>query len=142
MKARIILLAAFFVLGLSAVNAQNKQEVQKPRLTPVEMANKQTDRMVIELKLTDKQKTDVSNINLKYFKSREEFLTANKGKEDAIKTKMQELNKQRKEEFKKVLTADQISLMEQIAQKRAKDQKKKMEKSKAKADSLNVKKLK
>jgi len=142
MRARIFLLAAFIVLGLSTVNAQNKQEDKKPRLTPVEMANKQTERMVIELKLNDKQKTEVSNINLKFFKSKDEIFTANKGKDDVIKTKMQELNRQRNAEFKKILTADQYNLMEQIAQKRAKDQKKKMAKKQAKTDSLIDKKVK
>jgi periplasmic protein CpxP/Spy len=140
MKARIILVVALIVSGLLTANAQQlkptqqkatqpkvqQQNVQKAPMTPVEMAKRQTERMTKELKLNEKQKTEVSAINLKYAKLRKEISEANKADKKVLQTKMKEMNVQKKAELKKVLTADQFAQLEKVEQNRVKVQNPKM----------------
>jgi len=126
MRAKFLLVITLFVLGFTAVNAQ-KQNTDKPRPTPLQVAYKQTEWMATELKLDDKQKTDVSNINLKYAKLRDEIFQANKGNREVIQPKVKELNSQKNAELKKVLTAEQFAQLVKMEQKRAEEQKSKME---------------
>jgi periplasmic protein CpxP/Spy len=126
MRAKFLLVITLFVFGITAVNAQ-KQNADKPRPTPLQVAYNQTEWMKTELKLDDKQKTDVSNINLKYAKLRDQIFQANKGNKEVIQPKMKELNSQKNAELKKVLTADQFTQLVKIEKQRAEEQKKKIE---------------
>lgn len=111
MKVKIFVIAMLLATGVATANAQQqqKQNAQQPRLTPVEMANKQSEKMSTELKLDEKQKKEVADINLKYAKLRDEVFKANQGNKEVLHSKMKEMNDQKKAELKKVLTADQFA---------------------------------
>jgi len=111
MKVKIFVIAMLLATGVATANAQQqqKQNAPQPRLTPVEMANKQSEKMATELKLDEKQKKEVADINLKYAKLRDEVFKANQGNKEVLHSKMKEMNDQKKAELKKVLTADQFA---------------------------------
>jgi len=129
MKVKTLLIAMLFAIGFTAAYAQQPNGTKPQRLSPVELANKQTEGMVTELKLDEKQKTAVADINLKYAKMREEVFQSNKENKEVFQSKMKELNSQKKAELKKVLTADQFDQLKQWEQKQ-KEQKQKQHQSK------------
>jgi periplasmic protein CpxP/Spy len=130
MRARFFLIVTLIVIGFSTANAQ-QLNAQKTPLTPAEVANKQTERMATELKLNDKQKVEVSAINLKYVKLKNEIFEANKGNKAVFQSKLKEMNVQKKAELKKVLTAEQFTQLEQL-QKNAEEKNQKMKQNKGK----------
>jgi|WetSurMetagenome_2_1015567.scaffolds.fasta_scaffold326947_1 periplasmic protein CpxP/Spy len=133
MKVKVFFLAMLIAFGFSTVNAQQQQQPpqpptgQMPRMNPEEMAKRQTERMVTDLKLNDKQKTDVEAINLKYAKLRGELFQANQGDWEAIRAKMQEMDTKKNAELEKVLTADQYKQYFEQEKKRQEERRQRME---------------
>jgi protein CpxP len=134
MKTRIFLVAALFAAGLFTANAQQQTQPQQPqqqnanapRMSPEEMAKKQTERMVTDLKLNDKQKTQVATINTKYAKLRNELMQANQGNREAARPKMKEMETQKNAELKKILTDEQFKLYEDLGKKRQEERRQQM----------------
>jgi protein CpxP len=144
MKTRIFLVAALFAVGCFTASAQQQtqkpkqqQEVNAPKMNPEEMAKKQTERMAIDLKLNEKQKTEVAAINLKYAKLRSEIMKANQGdpsKREAARAKMQETETQKNAELKKVLSDEQFKLYDELNKKRQEERRQKMGQSKGQGE--------
>ena len=85
----------------------------RPRLTPTERANKQTERMTKYLNLTEEQQKQISKLNLNYAQKHEADMQKRQ------KAREKEMNRHKKEmdkndaKLKKILTADQYSKMQQ-----------------------------
>lgn len=117
MRAKISFIVTLVLISFSTAIAQSPSG-QGQRRNPEEMATRQTERMTTDLKLNDKQKTEVAAINLKYAKLRSELFQANQGDREAARAKMQVMDTQKNDELKKALTADQFKLYEEQEKKR------------------------
>jgi hypothetical protein len=126
MRAKILLIATLIAVCFSTANAQ-QQTGQMPRMNPEEMANRQTERMTTDLKLDDKQKTEVAAINLKYAKMRSELFPANQVDRETVHAKMQEMDTKKNAELEKVLTADQYKQYFDQEKKRQEERRLRME---------------
>lgn len=113
---KVYFIATLMFACLSTAFAQS-QNGQQPRMNPEEMAKVLTDRMTTEIKLNEKQQTEVSAINLKYSKKMIEIFQANQGNWDVIRTKMEESRALKNSEIKAVLTDDQYKLYEEFMKK-------------------------
>jgi periplasmic protein CpxP/Spy len=116
MKVKIYFIAALMFACLATAFAQAPNG-QQPRMNPEEMAKGLTDRMTTEIKLNDKQKTEISAINLKYTKKTMEIFQANQGNWEVIRTKMEESRTLKNNEVKAVLTDEQYKLYEEFMKK-------------------------
>jgi hypothetical protein len=101
-KALFLSITAIFVMFLTAnLNAQPP--------SPEEMAKQETEAMKAGLNLTADQLSKVEVINLKYAqKMGEMFNQGPSGDFAEMEKKMTEMEKQKRVEFEKVLTADQL----------------------------------
>jgi hypothetical protein len=92
--------------------------------TPEERAKRETEWMKTDLALTDKQIPLVDTINLKYAKKQAELRKQMEGQDrEAFRPKMEELQKQKSEELKSVLTEDQMKkYIELLPQRRGRGQ--------------------
>ena len=87
--------------------------------TPQEMANRQTEWMKTELKLTAEQVTQVEAINLSIAKERAAMMEKAGGDFGSIRDDMQKLNEKTEAELTKVLTQEQLeAYKKQAAQRR------------------------
>jgi periplasmic protein CpxP/Spy len=126
MRVKIYFIAILMFACLSTAFAQ-AQNGQHPRMSPEEMAKVLTDRMTTEIKLDDKQQTEISAINLKYSKKMVEIFQANQGNWDVIRTKMEESRTMKNNEIKAVLTDDQYKLYEEFMKKWFEEGRKRMQ---------------
>jgi hypothetical protein len=85
------------------------QPPQGQRRTPEERAKRETEWMKTDLVLTEKQIPLVDTINLKYAKKQDELRKQMEGQDrESFRPKMEEMQKQKNEELKTVLTEDQL----------------------------------
>jgi Spy/CpxP family protein refolding chaperone len=125
MRVKIYFIATLMFACLSTALAQAPNG-QQPRMNPEEMAKVLTDRMTTEIKLNDKQKTEVSDINLKYAKKMMEIFQENQGNWEVIRTKMDESRAMKNNEMKAILTAEQYKLYEEFMKKWLEERRKRM----------------
>jgi periplasmic protein CpxP/Spy len=121
MKLKVLFTSLLIAFAVIASYAQPPQGGgQGRRMDPEKMAKSQTDRMVEDLKLNDKQTTEVQAINLKYSKKMGEIFQAGAGQGDreANRKKMDEMNIQKNAELKKVFTAEQYKKYEELEKQR------------------------
>jgi|WetSurSiteA1Bulk_404760.scaffolds.fasta_scaffold04237_2 hypothetical protein len=104
MKRKVLIaLTALFTLFLTVT----AQPPQPP--SPEEMAKRETEQMKSELNLTADQLTKVEAINLKYAQKMGEMFQQGPGGDFAeMQKKMLEIDNQKRAEFSKILTADQL----------------------------------
>jgi periplasmic protein CpxP/Spy len=127
MRVKILLIATLVAVGFSTANAQQQNGQKQPRMSPEELAKRQTEQMTTDLNLNDKQKADVSAVNIKYANKISEMFQANKGDREAMRAKFQEMMIQKNAELKKVLTDDQYKLYEELEKKKMEEHRKQME---------------
>jgi Spy/CpxP family protein refolding chaperone len=90
--------------------------------SPEEMAKMETESMKTELNLNADQLTKVEAINLKYAqKMGEMFQQGPPADFTEAQKKMGEIQKQKRTEFEKVLTADQLKKYDQMQEERMKN---------------------
>lgn len=109
MKISLLVVSLFFALSLFA-----QPQPERNRPSAEEMAKMQTQSMVDELKLSDKQTQEVSAINLKYMKKITEAFESIKGDREAMRSRMNELRTQMTDEFKTVLTPEQFAKLQEM----------------------------
>lgn len=126
MRVKISLIVTLILVGFLTTFAQQPNGTM-PRMNPEEMANRQTERMTTDLKLADKQKTEVAAINTKYAKIMGDLLKANQGNREAGRAKMKEMITQKNAELKKILTTEQYKLYEELENKRQEERRQRME---------------
>jgi uncharacterized protein YfdQ (DUF2303 family) len=129
MKLKVLLTCILIGIAVISTNAQPPQGGgQWGRMEPEDMAKTQTERMVEELKLNEKQKTEAQAINLKYSKKIREIFQAGGGQGDweANRKKMDEVNTQKNAELKIVFTAEQYKKHEELEKQRQEERRKRM----------------
>ena len=102
--------AMMIVLGslLSTVSYGQRQAPD-----PETRAKKMTEKMKTELSLTDDQYNKMYDINLKYAGKMQD-LRKQEGDRQAKMTEMKEINKSRKEEYKAVLSEEQMTKLKEM----------------------------
>ncbi len=100
---RIFVVTMLLAIAVTFASAQQRQ-----RMSAEERAKNQTESMEKDLSLTADQKTKVQAINLDIAKKMDEQMQAASGDRDAMMAKMQELNTDRNNQLKAVLTDDQF----------------------------------
>jgi Spy/CpxP family protein refolding chaperone len=114
-KALIVGMTAIFTMFLTG------SAIAQPP-SPEEMAKMETESMNTELKLTADQLTKVEAINLKYAQKMGEMFSQGPGGDFAeMQKKMQEMETQKRAEFSKVLTADQLKKYDAMMEERRKN---------------------
>jgi len=116
MKKNLLLVVCLFVFSV-AVSAQQGQG-QRQRMTPEESANRTTEWMKTELKLTDKQVTSVKAINLDIAKEQAKLRESANGDFSSIREASQKLETKRVAAFEKILTKDQLGSYKKLAAER------------------------
>lgn len=124
MKRIIILLALslFFSIGTQA-----QQRGQRERMTPEQQAERMVKRLHAELKLTDKQQTELKTWFTDSFKKRNENFEKNRGNREAMQETMKKAQEETQAQLKKVLTADQYKKYQENEKKREKEMKERRE---------------
>jgi Spy/CpxP family protein refolding chaperone len=94
----------------------------RPQMTPEQMIQRQTQRLVEELKLTKDQEAKVTAINKKYMQNQSFDWSKMRDASDEERTKMREtmtkVQAEKEKEIKAILTADQIKLFDENKKKR------------------------
>lgn len=129
MKFKALFTSLLIVLVVIVSNAQPPQGGGFGQMDPEQMAKSQTDRMAEDLKLDDKQKTEVQAINLKYSKKMGEIFQGGGGMGDfeEMRKKMDEMNTQKNAELKKVFTAEQYTKYEALEKQRQEERRQRMQ---------------
>lgn len=137
MNLKRILIGIVLLAGMSLVQAQPPQGGGPRNMDPEKMAQMQTDRMTTDLLLNDQQQKDVKVINEKYAKKMGEIFQSSQGQADreTMHAKIQELNGQKNEELKKVLTADQFKKYEDLEKQRMEERRQHMQGQNPNGDS-------
>lgn len=128
MKLKVLFTSMLMMFGVMFLNAQPPQGGGPGRMEPTEMAKMQTEQMAKDLSLTDKQKTDIEAINLKYAKKMQEMFQAGpNGDREAMRKNMEEIQTSRNAEYKKVLTSEQYTKYEAAEKARREERQKRMQ---------------
>jgi Spy/CpxP family protein refolding chaperone len=114
MKKMILLTVC--VLLCTPIFAQSPQGGQ--RLSPEEMAARNTEWMTKELNLTAEQKTSVDSINLLYAKAQQILFQSFEGERDKIREAMTALNEEKEKALTEILTAEQLKAYKDKASQR------------------------
>jgi len=109
--------------GISTnTNVRNSNSLLQPppQRTPEERAKRDSEWMKTDLALTEKQIPLVDTLNLKYAKKLTELRKTMEGQDrEAFRPKMEELQKQKSEELKAILTEEQMKkYLELLPQRR------------------------
>ncbi len=121
MKTKIQLLLVALFMGVAvSVSAQSQVPNQTKKITPEQIAQKETERMTKNLSLTSDQQTKIQAINLKYAKQRSEVMAAHPrtgtpltDQERAqLKADAQKSIAAQDAEFKTVLTSEQYQTLQ------------------------------
>jgi periplasmic protein CpxP/Spy len=110
--AVLVITGSVFATTTTRVATRNCAAFQPPqgqKRTPEERAKRETEWMKTDLTLMEKQIPLVDTINLKYAKKQDEMRKQMEGQDrEAFRPKMEEMQKQKNEELKSVLTEDQL----------------------------------
>ncbi len=114
MKKTLFLTLSFLFAMFLAVGAQPP--------SAEEMAKMQTDEMKSSLNLSADQLTKVDAINLKYAKKISEMFQQGPPSDfEEVRKKIEEIEKAKRAELEKVLTADQLKKYDQMQEERRKN---------------------
>ena len=117
---KILFLATTVLMFLAfSVNAQ--QRGPRERLTPEQQATRMVERLNQELKLTDKQQTELKTWFTDSFKKRNEAFEKNRENREAMRSQMQKDREATEAELKKVLTEEQYKTYKANEEKRQKE---------------------
>ena len=100
---KLFVVSIMLVATLNFAAAQQRQ-----RLSADERAKSQTERLEKLVTLTADQKTKIQAINLELAKQMDTQMQNNQGNRDAMRTAMQEIDKNRDAKYKGVLTDEQF----------------------------------
>lgn len=114
-------LCMFLMLGANA-----QQRGPREKLTPAQQADRMVMRLNEELKLSDKQQTDLKTWFTESFKKREEAFQKNRSQDrEAMRAQMQKDREATNAKLKEVLTADQYKTYKENEEKRMKERQQK-----------------
>ena len=116
-----ILFLATTVLLFLAFNVNAQQRGPRERPTPEQQATRMVERLNQELKLTDKQQTELKTWFTDSFKKRNEAFEKNRENREAMRSQMQKDREETEAELKKVLTEEQYKTYKANEEKRQKE---------------------
>lgn len=120
MKRFLLLATALCLFFMPDVNAQ--QRGPREKLTPEQQADRMVKRLNEELKLSDKQQTDLKTWFTESIKKREEEFQKNKTQErEAMRTQMKKNREATDAKLKEVLTPEQYKTYKENEEKRMKE---------------------
>lgn len=94
----------------------------RPQMTPEQMLQRQTQRLVEELKLTKEQETKVTAINKKYAQNQSVDWSKMRDASDEERTKMRadmaKVQAEKDKEIKAILKPDQVKLYDEMLKRR------------------------
>ncbi len=99
------------LLGVSSIYAQRPDRGNMEKLSPEEMAQKQTERLSEALELTETQYSQVYNIALEFINKKQE-LRENSTDREAMRESSKQLREEETTALKAVLTEAQIVKLE------------------------------
>lgn len=115
MKSSIKLFASIALIFTFCFVANAQRGGQK--LSPEEMAEKETTQMVEKLNLDEVQTVKIKEINLTFAKKKQEAKDENKGNKEAIKVITEAINNEKIAEVKQILTDEQFKDYEALIAK-------------------------
>lgn len=113
-------LTAMLFLALTTTFAQRGFDRQGERPTAEERAQRQTERLQEELKLSEEQTASVKAVNEKYAKKMEELWQNRPDEREAMREQMQSLKAEREKEITAVLSEEQTQQWEALKAKKQK----------------------
>lgn len=113
---KLFVMTVLFVATFAIATAQQRQ-----RPSAEERAKSQTERLEKLVTLTADQKTKIQAINLDLAKKMDDEMKNNQGNREAMRTKMQEIDKTRDAKYKEVLTEEQYKKYTEDKAKREKE---------------------
>lgn len=117
---KILFLATAFIMFLAvSVNAQ--QRGPREKMPPEQQATRMVERLNTELKLTDKQQTELKTWFTDSFKKRSETFEKNKENREEMRAQMKKNQDETDAQLKKVLTAEQYKTYKANEEKRQKE---------------------
>lgn len=123
MKKILFLATTLLMFLTSGVDAQ--QRGPREKMTPEQQATRTVERLNTELKLTDKQQTELKAWFTDSFKKRSETFEKNKENREAMRAQMQKDRTATDAQLKKVLTAEQYKTYKANEEKRLKERQQK-----------------
>ena len=119
MKKIVFLTVACCIFAAFCTHAQQRGPREKQ--TPEQHANRIVERLNKELKLTEKQQSELKTWFSESFKQREKSFAQNRDNREAIREQMKKEREAMKTELKKVLTAEQYKIYQTNEEKREKE---------------------
>ncbi len=113
---KLFVMTVMFVAAIGLTTAQQRQMPSAE-----ERAKNQTEWLDKLVTLTADQKTKIEAINLDLAKEMDTQMKSNRGDRDAMRAKMQEMDKTRDEKYKEVLTDEQFKKYSDEKAKREKE---------------------
>jgi hypothetical protein len=120
---KIMLLSAFIV---SATVSFGQEDLEENKMTPEERATKRTEKMKVELSLTDSQTSEIYSINLAHIKEMDKLREEQK----ILREKMKAEKEATRTKIKAILTAEQNVIFDQKAEEHKKKQEEKRKQQK------------
>lgn len=133
-KLGLLVVTVLFVTGVSSTFGSNvghlsqktEFQIQKPikgqKMDAEKMAQKQTQKLVEELKLTKGQESKVLEINQEFMKKqadiRSKMSSASDAEKEPLKKEMKKNNQEKNKQIKALLTEDQVKLYSEMQKKR------------------------
>lgn len=117
---KILFLATTLVMFL-AFSANAQQRGPREKQTPEQMASRTVARLNEELKLTEKQQSELKTFYTASFKKRNEAFEKNRDNREAIREQMKKDREATDAQLKKTLTAEQYKTYKANEEKRLKE---------------------
>lgn len=133
-KLGLLLVTVLFVTGISSTFGSNaghlsqktEFQIQKPKkgqkMDAEKMAQKQTQKLVEELKLTKDQESKILEINQEFLKKQAEIKSkmssATDAEKEPLKKEMRKNGQEKNKQIKALLTADQAKLYNEMQKKK------------------------
>lgn len=112
----LAIIALFFAISFTA----NAQRGDRQALSPEQIAEKETTRLVEKLSLNETQTAQVQEITLAYAKQLQEAHENNEGDRAALKEIRTAINTEKTTELQQVLTEEQFIALDEIQAKKGK----------------------
>lgn len=119
MKKIVFLTVACCIFAALCTHAQQRGPREKQ--TPEQHANRMVERLNKELKLTEKQQSELKTWFSESFKQREKSFAQNRDNREAMREQMKKEREAMQTELKKVLTAEQYKIYQTNEEKQEKE---------------------
>lgn len=124
---------AFLTVLFSLIGAAGFAQAdygKREQMSAEERAQKITDKMKTEFKLSDEQTRKIASVNLEKAKEMDVLREENKSHREQMKNKLQTIQEEREQEYKKILSSEQFATYNKKKEARKEKMMKRFEKRK------------